>query len=1026
MSALIMRRRLRERRVRRSSRMRPVLIALLGLLGVAAVCAAAGLGAVFAVYNSYAQDYVPIEEKLLQVSSVPTEIYDRSRLDNGEGVLLGTLQNPNAQLLNPVPLDRISPWLIEATVSTEDNGFWDHPGVNLRGLMRAAYENYVRDEFGAGTGGSSITQQLIKNVYICPSISEDGDVRSACVNAERTLDRKLREIAYAIELEQDYTKEEILTWYLNQISYADRYIGAEAAADGYFRKKAADLTLAESALLAGIPQAPTEYHPRLNCLTDDNGDCIVDSLGRGTVGGAAKDRQEDVLDLMVRHGRITLAQAQEAKEEVIHVYLASNPQRAEAFIDNQVEPRLVRMCQKGLIPQIEGTSDCVESVHSAGYKVTTTLDWEMTDFAGQFLRQQISEGLEAGCECHNAAIVTIEPSTGEVVVYQPNRDPTYRSDRRVAGEIDQLVEINQPGSSFKPAVYLAWFDGQNKTPMSIFWDTSPLTIEGTAITNPRSGEPKTEGLISARAALGGSQNVGAFRAAQEAGIDYVIEIAKRLGITTLEQNFDPTFRAHVDVQYGASIATGGANIRAIDMAYMDATIANMGVLVGTPHLADYVPLESLKSTAVDIGSDYDLALEQRVQFQKGYIRIPGTRELDPIVVKQIEDKDGNIIYTEPEPQRIQAVDPGSVWLLHSIMSDCTARFIIWGCGNSNDDIRLDFYANGVKVPSGIKTGTQQGPLNAADTLETWMTGYSRHAATAVWIGNATNELVNDRTFAAAHVTLRTWKRWMGYYHETLTARGVGDIGLGFEDLQPGNVAFRSFATPATDRTLGANTYCDQTVTTWVRTDVTYASQCEEADIDTRNGYLAGDNTPSEFRATRKFVKLPTFKADLAQELAKSFGIPIKPTEVSTGQVAVSINNLTNGRTISADTPVQGTVMPVTLKNWKLELGRGGAPTEWTLLGEGTQQLDNAVLGVIQVADLEDGVYTVRLSTDDGRGLSVSVVINIRKDQQGFPGFPGFPGGSVTPQLPVPGTPTPGPGPGGGNSQIGPDGSIIRN
>ncbi|HMO55460.1 MAG TPA: biosynthetic peptidoglycan transglycosylase, partial [Tepidiformaceae bacterium] len=144
--------------------------------------------------------------------------------------------------------------LIEATISTEDNSFWDHPGVNIRGLLRAAYENYVKDDFGSGTGGSSITQQLIKNVYICPSISEDGDARSACALAERTLDRKLKEIAFAIELEQDYTKEEILTWYLNQISYADRYIGAEAAAQGYFQKPASDLTLAESALLAGIPQ----------------------------------------------------------------------------------------------------------------------------------------------------------------------------------------------------------------------------------------------------------------------------------------------------------------------------------------------------------------------------------------------------------------------------------------------------------------------------------------------------------------------------------------------------------------------------------------------------------------------------------------------------------------------------------------------------------------------------------------------------------------------------------------------------
>ena len=981
--------------------------------------AAAGLGAVFAVYNSYAQDYVPIEERLLQVSSVPTEIYDRSRLENGEGVLLGTLQNSNAQLLNPVPLDQISPWLVEATISTEDNGFWDHPGVNLRGLTRAAYENYIKDEFGSGTGGSSITQQLIKNVYICPSISEDGEAASACNLAERTLDRKLREIAYAIELEQDYTKEEILTWYLNQISYADRYIGADAAAEGYFQKSALDLTLAESALLAGIPSAPTEYHPRLNCIRDEEtDDCITDALGRGTVGGPAKARQEDVLDLMVRHGRATLAEAEAAKAETLYVYLSSNPQRAEAFVDNQVEPRLVRMCEAGLIPRIEGATDCKQSVHSAGYKVTTTLDWEMTEYAGQWLRQQISLGLDAGCDCNNGAIITIEPSTGEVIVYQPNRDPTYRSDRRVAGEIDQLVEINQPGSSFKPAVYLAWFDGQNKAPLSIFWDTSPLEIEGTAITNPRPGDPKTEGLISARAGLGGSQNVPAFRAAQEAGIDYVIEIAKALGITTLEQNFDPTFRAHIDVTYGASIATGGANIRAIDMAYMDATIANMGVMVGTPHLARTVELDQLKSTALDVGADYDLALDQRLQFQKGYLRIPGTRELDPIVVKQIEDKDGNIIYTEPEPVRQQVVDAGSVWLLHSIMSDCNARFIIWSCGGSNQDTALDFYASGVRIPSGVKTGTQQGPLNAADTLETWMTGYSRHAATAVWLGNATNELVNDRQFAAARATIRTWKGWMGYYHETLIARGVGDIGLNFDDLRPGNVAQREFETPATDRIYGPDfLYCEQKVSGWVRTDVTYESQCEEVEIDSRNGYLAGDNTAQEFRVKKKVVKLPGFKADLAETLAADRGIPIAPKDVSTGQIALAINNLTNGRTIGQDTPVQGTVNPIRLKNWKLEIGQTSNPEEWVLLGEGTQQLDNAVLGVIQVSEFEDGVYTVRLSTDDGKGLSVSVLINIRAGQGGFPNFP------VTPQDPVPGGGNPN---GDGNPVIGPDGSIIRN
>jgi hypothetical protein len=269
---------------------------------------------------------------------------------------------------------------------------------------------------------------------------------------------------------------------------------------------------------------------------------------------------------------------------------------------------------------------------------------------------------------------------------------------------------------------------------------------------------------------------------------------------------------------------------------------------------------------------------------------------------------------------------------------------------------------------------------------------------------------------------------MGYYHETLVARGVPAIGLGFSDLRPANVAEREFETPATDRTFGPDfTYCDQKVTGWIRTDVTYESQCEEVEIDSRNGYLAGDATPQEFRVKKKVVKLPGFKDDLAEKLAEDRGIPIAPKDVSTGQVALAINNLTNGRTISSNTPVQGTVNPIRLKNWKLEIGRGSNPEEWTTLGEGTQQLDNAVLGVIQVADLEDGVYTVRLSTDDGKGLMVSVLINLRKDGS-LPGFPGNPGPGNS-QNPGGGNQNPGggsPNQGGSGPQIGPDGTIIQN
>ncbi len=1009
MSALLTRRRLRARRVHHGAGARPFLVALVGVLGLASICAAAGVGALFTIYNSYADEYVPIEEKLLQRNVGLTAVYDRGGPDGG--VLLGHLTNPDAQLLEPVPLDQISPHLVAATVSTEDNTFWDNPGINFVGLMRAAKENYIDNDFGGGTGGSSITQQLIKNVYICPNINTTDDP-TRCVTAERTLDRKLREIVYAVELTNDYTKEEILTWYLNQISYADRYIGIEAAADGYFRKGAMELTLAEAALLAGVPQFPTKFHPRSaeNCVLGDDGvTCVLDALGRTTLSGEAKIRQEAVLDLMVEHGRATREEVEAAKLEELRIFPSLDEFKASAWIDNQIEPRLVRMCKAGILERLPGQTDCESSVHSAGYKVTTTLDFALTEQARALSNTMLVEGLALGCECHNAAIVTIEPATGQVIVYSPNIDPTYRSDRRVAGEIDQLSEINQPGSSFKPAVYLNWFDTQNKAPMSIFWDTSPLTVEGTEITNPRQGG-STEGLISARAGLGGSQNVPAFRAAQEGGIDNVIETAKKLGITTLEQNFDPTFSDHSAVQYGASIATGGANIRAIDMAYMDATIANMGKMVGTKHLAEYVELSEMKSTNTDVGADYDLAREQAIEFQRGNIRIPGTRELDPIVVLEVQDKDGNVLFTEPtEPESRQTIDAGSVWLLHSIMSDCQARFIIWSCGTSNEDVRLDFHAGGVKIPSGVKTGTQQGPLSAVDTLETWMTGYSRHAATAVWVGNANNDLVNDRQFASANATVKLWKSWMGAYHEALTGRGITDVAKTFDDIRPANVALASFSTPATDRVLGGG-FCSQSVSGWQRTDVQYASQCEAREIDTRNGLLASDQTPPPFRETRQFVKLPTFKADLALILARARGIPIAPTERSTGQLAVAITNLQNGRTINSTFPVSGSVNMPNVKSWKLEIGEGANPTEWVTIGSGSSNVNEGTLGVIEPKNLKDNtVYTVRLSTDGG--LVALVVINIRNTAVPNNPFgsvtptpggnPNTPGGTVTPQLPRP-------------------------
>ena len=984
-SQVVIRRRLRARRERPKRGGFPVwAIALLVAGFVASATLAAGAGSVFAVYQHYARDYVPIEDLLIERQVGITRVFDRTGR-----VELGVLPNPARQLLHPVALDDISQSMIDATVSTEDNIFWTHPGVNYRGLARAAWENYVGGGIGTGTGGSSITQQLIKNVYICGSFTDPDD---PCV-AERTLDRKLREVAYAIELEQDYTKEQILTWYLNQISYADRYVGVQAAAQGYFRKDAADLTLAESAMLAGIPQFPTRYHPRLNCLRDVDDACVLDARGRMTVGGAAKARQETVIDLMVTHGWIAYATAEAAKAETLYVYPAATTaaQDASAFIENQVEPRLVRMCEAGLLPRLENVPDCETSVHSAGWTVRTTLDWTATQQALALARTAIEEGLEAGCECHNAAIVTIEPESGEIVVYAPNRDPSLTSDPRVAGSIDQLVEINQPGSAFKPAVYLAWFEHADKAPMSVLWDTNPLEVDGrrdVEIVNPRP-KPRTEGLISARAALGGSQNVPAFRAAQEAGIENVITMAKRLGITTLQQQFDPTFVSHLDIYYGATIATGGANIRAVDMAYMNATIANMGVMVGVPHYAATVSPETLNNTAFDEGIDYENALQQKIDFQHGHLRLPGTRLLDPVVVLEVRDINDRVIFLHEEPQRIRTVDAGSVWLLHTIMSDCTARFIIWSCGGSNEDIRLDAFVNGEKLPAGVKTGTQQGPLDAADTLETWMNGYSRHAATAVWVGNATNELVIDEDYVSAHTTLRLFKNWMGGYHEYLLAEGRLEAIKGFAELRPDNVVLREFRTPATDRHLEGG--CDQTVEAWTRTDVEYEDQCAPAVIDTRNGLLASSKTPLQYRRTQRFVKLPEWKPEAAVELVEEppeevdVLIPLAPEASSDGSRALAILFPIPGATVGLGAHVFGTVNAEGLTEWRLEIAPGANPADedWTLLASGDENRAVSRLGTIALDEdaFEPRVYTLRLTARQGlrAPLRETILVNLAEE-----------------------------------------------
>ncbi|MEX1104084.1 MAG: hypothetical protein WED87_07530, partial [Dehalococcoidia bacterium] len=238
-----------------------------------------------------------------------------------------------------------------------------------------------------------------------------------------------------------------------------------------------------------------------------------------------------------------------------------------------------------------------------------------------------------------------------------------------------------------------------------------------------------------------------------------------------------------------------------------------------------------------------------LDFVRGNIRLPDSRDLDPVTVLEVRDINGDVIYTHGDDlQRQQVVDAGSVWMLHSIMSDCTARFIIWQCGRTNNDLSLDVFMDGVKVPTGIKTGTQQGFTSSNDTLETWMNGYSRYAATALWVGNADNSLVNDRSFAAANTTVRLFKNWMGQYHANLRDAGVQLDLSGFDANRPANVVFGKFQSATTER--GARGGCRQMVDTWMRTDIEYTGDCQG----------------------KGWMPLPELAPQLAAALARSRGV----------------------------------------------------------------------------------------------------------------------------------------------------------
>lgn len=463
-------------------------------------------------------DLSSFEERRIQQS---TKIYDRT----GEVLLYDLHQDIRRTV---VPYENISRHIKNATVAIEDDTFFEHSGVRPLAIFRSMITSVLKGggPFSGG-GGSTITQQVIKN---------------SILEKEKTLTRKIKEAILAVRLEQVLTKDEILSHYLNESPYGGTIYGVEEASLSFFGKKASEVTLAESAYLASLPQLPTYYSPY------------------GTHLDELEKRKNLVLQKMLEHKFITEDEYTQAKNEVV----VFKPQ----VTSNIRAPHFV-MYIRDLLVEKYGE----ESLAEQGLKVITTLDWSLQEKAEDIVRKRALEN-EKKYNAENAALVASDPTNGQILVMVGSRD---YFDKKIDGNVNIALAERQPGSSFKPFVYATAFK-KGYTPDTVVFDLKTQFSTNCAPDNftsengcysPENYDHKFRGPVNLRNALAQSLNIPAVKVLYLAGINDSLKMARDMGITTLTNKN----------QYGLTLVLGGGEVKLLEMVGAYGTFANEGVRV---------------------------------------------------------------------------------------------------------------------------------------------------------------------------------------------------------------------------------------------------------------------------------------------------------------------------------------------------------------------------------------------------------------------------------------------------------------
>lgn len=474
--------------------------------------------AVIALMFIYFSFTLPDPNTLLQ-RTVPesTKIYDRN------GALLYEIHGEAKRTL--VKLDQISPNLTHATIAVEDKDFYKHRGISIRGLLRAVWADITSGS--KQQGGSTITQQFVKN---------------ALLTKDKSWIRKLKEVILSIELEARYSKDEILQLYVNEIPYGRNAYGIEAASKAYFDKSAKDLTLEESAYLAALPQSTTYYNPF------------------GPHRDALDRRQQTILALMEAQGYITKDQKEAAAATKVTFLPPQNSLKAPHFV----------LYVQDYLANKYGES----TLEEGGLKVYTTLDYNLQQTAERIVNDQGIKNAQNN-NAHNAGFVAIDPKTGQILAMVGSRDffgKSYPAGCQAGKcQFDPSVNVTltpqQPGSSFKPYVYLTAFTKEfGYAPASLLMDvTTNFGKYGNTDYIPKNYSGNNNGPVSIRKALAGSLNIPAVKMLALVGVNNATETAHDLGITSPLQNC------------GLSLVLGGCEVKLLDHTAAYATLADGGI-----------------------------------------------------------------------------------------------------------------------------------------------------------------------------------------------------------------------------------------------------------------------------------------------------------------------------------------------------------------------------------------------------------------------------------------------------------------